>query len=275
MTLVPVPAMIERARREGYAVGYFESWSLDSLQGVVDAAEQTRSPVILGFNGAFLSAARPVDERLALYGAWAARPRNRPRSRAASFSMSVRTTTGSWPRSWRASTWSCSPTRKRLWPNTASAWPPSRRSRTVAASPSRPSSASSRGAADAGNGNGNAPAGGCLTDPAAAAEFVEATGIDLLAVSVGNVHIQTRGQTGLDLALLDEIRRRVAIPLVLHGGSGISAPFLRRAIGAGSPRSISARISKSTISTPCATPCRSTCPTRIGYWAKAVPKTPC
>src|SRR5262249_23619339 len=52
----------------GYAVSYFESWNLESLQGVLDAAEATRSPVIIGFNGDFLSRkARVAPERLSWY----------------------------------------------------------------------------------------------------------------------------------------------------------------------------------------------------------------
>src|SRR5579864_6769905 len=47
--------MMDHATQHGYAVGYFESWNLESLQGVIDAAEQTRSPIIVGFNGEFLS----------------------------------------------------------------------------------------------------------------------------------------------------------------------------------------------------------------------------
>jgi fructose/tagatose bisphosphate aldolase len=54
--------MMRRAASENYAVGYFESWSLESLQGVVDAAEEARAPVILGFNGAFLSGERRAGE---------------------------------------------------------------------------------------------------------------------------------------------------------------------------------------------------------------------
>ena len=69
MPLEPIRAMMERAILGRYAVGYFESWNLESLQGVVDAAEDTRSPVILGFNGGFLSGPRRFDERLALYAA--------------------------------------------------------------------------------------------------------------------------------------------------------------------------------------------------------------
>ncbi len=77
------------------------------------------------------------------------------------------------------------------------------------------------------------PSGGYATDPASAAEFVAATGVNLLAVSVGNVHIMTQGRRGLDLDRLAEIRRRVAVPLVLHGGTGIAADALRQAIALG------------------------------------------
>jgi fructose/tagatose bisphosphate aldolase len=67
MPLDPIGLMMRNAARGCYAIGYFESWSLESLQGVVDAAEQTRSPIILGFNGAFLAGARATPERLELY----------------------------------------------------------------------------------------------------------------------------------------------------------------------------------------------------------------
>src|ERR1700722_15582818 len=69
MPLQAIGPMMERAAQERYAIGYFESWSLESLQGVVDAAEESRSPVILGFNGAFLCGDRRAGERLALYAA--------------------------------------------------------------------------------------------------------------------------------------------------------------------------------------------------------------
>ena len=70
MPLEAIGPMMQRAVEGGYAVGYFESWNLESLQGVVDAAEETGSPVILGFNGDFLSRpARRAAERLAWYAA--------------------------------------------------------------------------------------------------------------------------------------------------------------------------------------------------------------
>lgn len=62
----------------------------------------------------------------------------------------------------------------------------------------------------------------CKTDPALVKEFVERTGCDLLAVSIGNVHgldVTPR----VDLPLLKRIAEVSPVPLVLHGGSGI--PF--------------------------------------------------
>ncbi|MBC7225199.1 MAG: class II fructose-bisphosphate aldolase [Anaerolineae bacterium] len=72
-----------------------------------------------------------------------------------------------------------------------------------------------------------------LTDPAAAARFVEATGVDALAVSVGNVHGFYRGEPRLDLPRLEAIRRAVDVPLVLHGASGLPEAAIRAAIARG------------------------------------------
>ena len=80
---------------------------------------------------------------------------------------------------------------------------------------------------------GHGSAGGSVTDPALAAEFVERTGVDLLAVSVGNVHVKVSGDQDLDLRRLEQVHARVEIPLVLHGGTGISAATLRQAISLG------------------------------------------
>jgi fructose/tagatose bisphosphate aldolase len=54
MALRSMKDMLVRARRGQYAVCYCEAWNLESLQAVVEAAEETRSPVIVGFGGGFL-----------------------------------------------------------------------------------------------------------------------------------------------------------------------------------------------------------------------------
>jgi fructose/tagatose bisphosphate aldolase len=74
---------------------------------------------------------------------------------------------------------------------------------------------------------------GAESDPAGAADFVSATGVDLLAVSVGNEHIKLQGRAPLDLARLEALHHRVNIPLVLHGGTGIEDESLRAAVRLG------------------------------------------
>lgn len=71
------------------------------------------------------------------------------------------------------------------------------------------------------------------TDPARAAEFVERTGIQALAVAIGNAHGIYPQRPALDFERLEAIRRATPVPLVLHGGSGTPPDQLRRAIEIG------------------------------------------
>ena len=72
-----------------------------------------------------------------------------------------------------------------------------------------------------------------LTEPAEAARFAAQTGVDALAVSIGNAHGQYTRLPKLDFERLAAIHRAVQVPLVLHGGSGTPAEDLRRAISLG------------------------------------------
>ena len=72
-----------------------------------------------------------------------------------------------------------------------------------------------------------------LTDPDAARSFVEETGVDMLAVSIGNAHGMYREHPKFDFALLERIHGQVRVPLVLHGGSGTPDNDLKRAIQSG------------------------------------------
>lgn len=73
-----------------------------------------------------------------------------------------------------------------------------------------------------------------MTKPEDAKYFVEQTGIDLLAPSVGNIHGMVKGgNPRLDIKRIKEIREACGIPLVLHGGSGIADEDFTNAIKAG------------------------------------------
>lgn len=65
---------------------------------------------------------------------------------------------------------------------------------------------------------GEASAG---TDPDEAQTFAEQTGIDAMAISVGNVHLQTESATLLNEPLVSRIQALTGVPLVIHGGSGV------------------------------------------------------
>lgn len=72
-----------------------------------------------------------------------------------------------------------------------------------------------------------------LTDPQTAVDFVEQTGVDALAVCIGNVHGHYHGEPKLDFARLESIQRLVPVPLVLHGASGLSDDLVHRCIDCG------------------------------------------
>lgn len=72
-----------------------------------------------------------------------------------------------------------------------------------------------------------------MTDPDQAHEYVRRTGIDTLAVAVGTAHGYFKGKEKIDFSRLKAIAQRVRIPLVLHGGSGVSDAHVRKAIAHG------------------------------------------
>lgn len=81
--------------------------------------------------------------------------------------------------------------------------------------------------------DGSEDHGVSLTSPEEAARFAQYTGVDALAVAIGNQHGVYREDPRLDFARLKEIDAAVSAPLVLHGGSGISAEDFRRCIDHG------------------------------------------
>jgi fructose-bisphosphate aldolase, class II len=71
------------------------------------------------------------------------------------------------------------------------------------------------------------------TDPGEAARFVDATGVDALAVAVGSSHAMLTRDAVLDTALIARIHGAVSVPLVLHGSSGVPDAMLAAAVAAG------------------------------------------
>ncbi|HEY4815484.1 MAG TPA: class II fructose-bisphosphate aldolase [Chthoniobacterales bacterium] len=226
MSLWPISELIQHARQQEYALGYFESWNLESLQGVLDAAEMTGSPILIGFNGEFLSrAGRQLPERIRCYAEL---------GKAAATDAGVpcglifnECPNDEWVRNAVLAGFNL------VMPADPSASYEEYRLRVATLT----EFAHRQGAAvEAEIGHlpfGSLKNGNSLTDPELAARFVEDTKVDLLAVSVGNVHVLTKGERELDLKRLFQIGERVNKPLVLHGGTGITASSIRAAIRLG------------------------------------------
>ncbi len=229
MPLESIDCLLDRCREGRFAIGYFESWNLESLQGVIDAAEQTRSPIILGFNGDFLChSARQAPERLALYAAL---------GKAAA--ESARVPCGLIFNECPDDQWVLHASEvgfNLVMPSDPQASYDEylRRVRQIVAHCHQRRVAVEAEIDELPCGaSGKIEGATMLTDPQIASQFVAETGIDLLAVSVGNVHIQIDGEQELDLQHLAELHDSVPVPLVLHGGTGIAARSLQEAIRLG------------------------------------------
>lgn len=72
-----------------------------------------------------------------------------------------------------------------------------------------------------------------MTDPIQAAEFVKASNVDALAVTIGNVHGKYLSEPRLDFKRLAAIRKSVDVPLVLHGASGLPERMISQSIQLG------------------------------------------
>lgn len=72
-----------------------------------------------------------------------------------------------------------------------------------------------------------------MTDPDQARAFVDETGVDALAVCIGNIHGPYPFPPQLDFERLEQINTRVTVPLVLHGASGLDDYWIRGAIERG------------------------------------------
>lgn len=227
MPLAPLQKLLADARKGGYALGYFESWNVESFQAVVQAAEEERAPVIAGFNGGFLRhQGRQAPESLAFYaGLRLALERS---SVSIGFLLNESGDLEQIKQAMDLGFNAVMPESEDM--------EPGRYLRLVQevveiAHPKGIAVEAQVGRLPhAGDGAG---ANGRLTDPEEASRFVRETKIDALAVAAGNVHVLTEGKAGLDFDVLRRIRDRVDIPFVLHGGTGISLDQAGRMIELG------------------------------------------
>jgi ketose-bisphosphate aldolase len=228
MSLWPISELVQHARKNQYALGYFESWNLESLQGVLDAAEMTGSPIIIGFNGEFLSRpGRKVTERIRCYAELG--KAGAAEARVPCGLIFNECPNDDWVRNAVLAGFNL------VMPADPSATYEDYRVRvaTLTEFAHRHGAAVEAEVGHLPFGSSRLTNGYSLTDPELAGRFVEDTEVDLLAVSVGNVHVLTKGERELDLKRLSQIGERANKPLVLHGGTGIPASSIREAIKLG------------------------------------------
>jgi len=229
MSLISLTDLLASAIAGGYAIGYFEAWDSYSLEAVAEAAEAERAPVILGFGCAMVDGAwleKGGIEAWACLGRLVAEQTSVPVSLLLNETHTIE-------QAWQGVEAGFTA----VMPDTGG-WPAAEARERVAELVRR---AHARGVAvEAELGQLPNAAGGrvddsraLLTDPDEAAAFVAATGVDCLAVSVGNVHLLEGAEASLDLGRLKAVSRAAAVPLVLHGGTGLPREALSAAIMCG------------------------------------------
>jgi fructose/tagatose bisphosphate aldolase len=230
MPMVPFSALMAAAAEGGYAVGYFESWNLESLLAVADAAEAERSPVILGFSGIYLPhPERTVRDPLGPYAAMAREVTDRLTVPA------VLLFNESPNRKWVSDAIAAGFNLVMFSDETTGDGEGRAIIRALGAHAHAKGAAIEAEVAPLPGVGGDTAADAedrRLTDPAAARRFIEDTGIDALAVNVGQLHLHGRRIVRLDLERLRALAA-LPLPLVLHGASSVDPDDLRAAIRLG------------------------------------------
>lgn len=226
MPIVNMRDMMQHAYDNGYAVGAFDIVSLDFLEAILSAAEQTRAPVILSLAESHFEY---FDFELVMAAVEAAGKR-------ATVPVAIHLDHGSSVESAiRGIRYGCNgvmiDTSDRPFDE------------NVALSQEVVELARSCGVpvegelgyvpGVEGEDAERHPGEVAYTTVEQAREYVDRTGVDFLAVSIGTVHGRMKGEPQLDFERLDEINRALNIPLVIHGGTGLGDDQFRKLISHG------------------------------------------
>jgi ketose-bisphosphate aldolase len=230
--IVPLPYLLAKAREGGYALGYFEAWDSYSLEAVIEAAEAENAPVILGFGCTMVSETwleRGGIEILGSLGHTLAERTHLPVALLLNEAHTYQQCLAGIQAGFNAvmldtSAWQVEPAIEQVRELVRVAHA---QYVAVEAELGHLPNATERGI-DASLAS--------LTDPEEAASFVERTGVDCLAVSIGNVHLLTTGTVQIDLTRLAAIHEHTTVPLVIHGGSGFPPEAVPQAIRFGAAK---------------------------------------
>jgi fructose-bisphosphate aldolase class II len=226
MPLVHLADMVQHAYRHGYAVGAFGVDNQQFLEGVLQAAENSRAPVVINLIESHFS-----DGAFELFA-----PAAVAAARRATVPVAVNFDHGSsWANAERAIAVGCNAVMvdTSLQPFSDNL----QQTRDVVAR-AHACGVTVEGELGYVPGMEGAcaeeyPGGLAYTSAVEAKAFVERTGVDCLAVSIGTVHGHMKGSPKLDYNRLAKIHETVSIPLVIHGGTGLADDQYRRIIAHG------------------------------------------
>jgi len=225
MGLVNTVDLLRHAENRSYAVGAFNVINLEFLNGILEAAEESRSPVIL--NIAEVHFPYINIEQITPAIQYMANNVCVPVVLNLDHGLSIETVVRALRCGFSAVMYDAS--KKSLEENIAETKIVVRMAHAVGVSVE-----AELGRVGGAEGGGKARARReYFTNPDEAERFVIETGVDALAVAVGNAHGFYEGKPELDFELIETLRKRTGVPLVLHGGSGISDEDFRRAISLG------------------------------------------
>ena len=222
--LVSTKDMLVKAQRDHYAVANFCIWNVEMLSGVMNACEKLQSPVILSFGSGFL-VNTDINHFVHMMRSYATQT---------SLPCSIHWDHG---RSFEIVSHAIDIGYNSLMID-GSAYPFEeniRRTKEVVDKfhPMCIPIEAELGHVGAETNYEEALAHYMYTDPGQAAEFVSRTGIDSLAIAIGNQHGAYTAPPQINFEILEQVRASVSIPLVLHGASGIGDDDIRHAIGLG------------------------------------------
>jgi tagatose 1,6-diphosphate aldolase GatY/KbaY len=225
MKFVPMLQLLQRAASDGYGVPAFCVWNAESIEVVLRAAAKLKAPVILMSGPGEFGLLAPRDLGAVAYAL--AERFDVPAALHLDHGNSISMVEDCLAAKYTSVMLDYS---TRPWAENAEAL------RQVVAL-ARPQGVTVEGELGVIGQVGQATVEGgeksTLTDPNMAAAFVEQTGIDALAVSIGNAHGFYTKLPRLDFERLAKLKVATRIPLVLHGGSGTPEADLRRAISLG------------------------------------------
>ncbi|APC49770.1 class II fructose-bisphosphate aldolase [Virgibacillus halodenitrificans] len=229
MPLVSMKEMLEKGRKQGYAVGQFNLNNLEYAQAILQAAEEEKSPVILGVSegaaryiGGFNVVVSMVKSLMEAYGTTV--PVAIHLDHGSSFEKCAEAIHAGF------TSVMIDASHDPLEENIATT------SKVVELAHIHGVSVEAELGTVGGQEDDVIADGVIYADPKECLELVEKTGIDCLAPALGSVHGPYKGEPNLGFAEMEEISKTIELPLVLHGGTGIPTKDIQRAISYGTSK---------------------------------------